>query len=133
MPSSTSPREWREPHDASRELALWCGILAGPLTWLALLETHYVLSYVSCETRQTWFLHLATVASLVIVIGAGVAAWRAGARERRFDEPQGPPIGRETSDARITWMGYAGVAMSLWFVIVILSMEVPIVVLPPCH
>lgn len=133
MSSSTSPREWREPHDNHRELALWFGLLAGPLVWLTLLETNYVLSYVSCEVRQTWFLHLVALVSLAIVGIAGVAAWRAGARDGRLDDPHTPPVGPETARERASWMAYAGVAMSIWFAIVILSMEVPVFILPACH
>jgi hypothetical protein len=133
MPSSTSPREWREPHDTKREFTLWFGVLAGPLVWLTLLETNYVLSYVSCELRQTWFLHVVAAVSLAIVAVAGVAAWRAGAREERLDEAP-PGLGpAETSRARAVWMAYVGVATSVWFAIMILSMEVPVFVIPPCQ
>lgn len=97
---------------------LWTGILAGPLVWLALLQTNYVLSYVACELRQTWFLHAATGVSLVLVIAAGAVAWSGSAR--------GP------HQSRATWMAWAGVVMSLWFALVIAAMAVPILIVPPC-
>lgn len=78
MPSSTSHHGYREAHERWRVFALWTGLLAGPLVWLTLLEWNYVLSYVACETRQTWFLHLAVIASVAIVGAAGFWAWSAG-------------------------------------------------------
>ena len=132
MPSSTSAREWPDAHDWRRQLALWTGLLAGPLVWLALLETHYVLSYLSCEVRQTWFLHLATIVSLVLVVAAGVGGWRAAAGNRQGAAARRDSPDPAAAESRVAWMGYAGAAMSAWFVIVILAMEVPILILPPC-
>ncbi len=70
MVSSTSHRAW---HDPRRERALWTGVLAGPIVFLVLLQTNYVLAYVACETRQTWFLHLATAAAVLLVAAAAQA------------------------------------------------------------
>lgn len=133
MPSSTSHHAFRDPHDATREIALWTGVLAGPAIWLMLLEVNYVLSYVACETRETWFLHLATLAAVVVVAVAGMWGWSAGRGPRDLPEPLTPPVSHETSDARARWMGHASVIFSAWFILVILSMEIPIVVLRTCQ
>ena len=62
MPSSTLRHG---SFDAGgRITALWIGVLAGPVAWSALLETNYILSYVACEQRQTWMLHLAAANTL---------------------------------------------------------------------
>ena len=78
MRSSTSSPDWRDAHDRRRVLALWAGVLTGPLAMLTLLQVNYVLSYVACETRQTWFLHLGTVVAVALVGAAGAWAWQAG-------------------------------------------------------
>jgi hypothetical protein len=133
MPSSTSRREYREAHERRRVLALWTGLLAGPIVWLALLESNYVLSYVACELRQTWFLHLAAAVSLALVGAAGLWGWSAGHGQLEFQEPLTPPISAATCDTRARWMAVAGAAVSAFFIMVILSLEVPLLVLRPCQ
>lgn len=117
MPSSTSRPAFPEAHDAAREVALWTGVLAGPVVWLTLLETNYVMSYVACEVRQTWFLHLATLIAVALTAGAGLWGWSAGQGE----------------NPRARWMGHASLASSIWFILVILSMEIPVIVLRTCQ
>ena len=128
MASSTLPHGSSEPR--RQLLALWIGILAGPLAWAALLQTNYVLSYVACEQRHSWMLHGASAAALVLVAGAAIAAWRAS-----------PPLGEEehvgegparTSQLRRRWMGLAALALCAWFAIVIFATEIPVLVLHPC-
>ena len=128
MQLSTSPRgslDW-----GPRLAAFWIGLLAGPLVWAALLETNYVLSYVACEQRHTWMLHLSTAVALTVVALAAWTAWRAA-----------PPLGdesgastdpRETAVRRARFMAYGGLALCAWFFLVILATEVPAVILPPC-
>ena len=127
MPSYISRHEW---HDPRRQLALWAGLLAGPVVWSALLGLNYMLSYVACETRQTWPLHLATAVAVAVVAAAGWMAWRGGPAEN--DQRRSPPVTRATSESRARWMSIAGVLTSAWFILVILAMEIPILVLRTC-
>jgi hypothetical protein len=106
-------------------MALWTGVFAGPLAWAALLQTNYVLSYVACEQRHTWMLHVATVAAFAITGAGALTAWRA-----MPDADSGVPPSRATSRARD--MAWAGLALSVWFALVILATEIPVLVLPPC-
>lgn len=133
MPSSTSHRGSGEAHERWRLFALWTGVLAGPLVWLMLLEWNYVLSYVACETRQTWFLHAPTLVAVGLVAAAGVWGWTAGWQPRDLPEPPSPPISAETCNSRAQWMAVYGAAISAWFIIVILAMEVPVIVLRTCQ
>jgi hypothetical protein len=130
MPSSTSRPV---SHERWRLAALWAGLLTGPIVWLTLLEVNYVLAYVACETSSTWFMHLAVVVSLLLVSGAGYAAWAASYGSILTEETQSPPLSDETRIQRSRWMSLAGVAFSLWFIGVILAMEVPLVVLRACQ
>jgi hypothetical protein len=105
-------------------MALWIGLAAGPLAWAALLEVNYVLSYVACEQRQTWMLHVATVASLAVV---GLGAWAAWAAA--------PPLRGATSaagEARARFMAVGGLALCAWFALVIVATEIPVLLLHPC-
>lgn len=128
MASSTSRPAW---HERRRIAALWAGVLAGPLVWLALLETNYVLSYVACETRQTWFLHAAVILSIGVVAAAGYIAWRYGPPEDTQDRTA--PVTRSTSEIRSRWMALVGVGMSVWFMLVMAAMEIPIIGLKVCQ
>jgi hypothetical protein len=128
MASSTSVPAWHEPR---RWAALWVGLLTGPVVFLALLQTNYVMSYVACEARTRWFLHLATLVALLLVAGAGWLAWTHGPAEP--DERHSRPITRDTTESRARWMSMAGVMMSAWFMLVILATEIPILVLKQCQ
>jgi uncharacterized membrane protein YebE (DUF533 family) len=110
--------------------ALWAGLLTGPLAWLALLETNYVLAYAACETQQKWFLHAATLAAVGLVAAAGWWAWRSGPPED--DQRHAPPVTRATSESRARWMSLAGIALSAWFILVMLAMEIPILIHHAC-
>jgi hypothetical protein len=127
MPSSTSPHAW---HDARRTASLWVGLLAGPVLWFAVLQTNYVMSYVACETRHTWFLHAVNLAAAALVAAAGWVAWNSGPAENA--EHPTAPITRETSENRARWMSIGGVLLSVWFVLVILAMEIPVLILSSC-
>jgi hypothetical protein len=128
MASSTSRPAWHEPR---RIAALWTGLLAGPIVWFTLLEVNYTLSYVSCESRQKWFLHVAVVASVLLVAAAAYLAWRYGPPEDSQDRT--PPVTRSTAEIRARWMAFGGVGLSLWFILVIIAMEIPILTLKVCQ
>ena len=108
-------------------------MLAGPAAWLVLLEVNYVLSYVSCETRQTWFMHLTTLITIALVAAAGVRAWRAGMDDPLAPEELSPPLSDKTSLQRVRWMSAGAVAMSIWFILVIIATHIPVVVLKTCQ
>lgn len=127
MPSSTSRPAWP---DARRTLALWIGLLAGPFLWAGVLELNYVMSYAACESSRTWYLHAADGAAAAIVALAAWTAWRSG--PPADEDRETPPLGLATRELRAQWMSMGGVVVSLWFVLVILAMEIPTSVLPPC-
>ena len=128
MPSSTSRPA---SPDVRRTAALWVGLLAGPVVWFTLLEANYVMSYVACETRHTWFLHVATLVSILAVAAAGWGSWRSGPAED--SEYPTAPISPDTKESRARWMSIGGVALSLWFIVVILAMEIPNILLATCR
>ena len=113
-----------------RIVALWAGLLAGPLAWAALLESNYVMSYVACEQRHTWMLHLATAVSLALIGLAALAAWHAA-----------PPLGEDEHESgntdraamlRARFMAMGGLTLCAWFAIVLIATEIPALVLHPC-
>ena len=127
MASSTLPPASSDPRQL---IALWAGLLAGPVVWAALLETNYVLSYVACEQRHTWMLHLVTGVALALVAAAALAAWRAAPTLGEDEHASGDP--RTAKLLRARFMALGGLAMCGWFAIVILATEIPALVLHPC-
>ena len=107
-----------------RLAALWAGLAAGPFAWAALLQTNYVLSYVACEQRHTWMLHVAAGVALALVGLGALAAWTAA-----------PPLAgaaASTAETRARFMAVAGLALCAWFALVIVATEIPVLVLHPC-
>ena len=128
MPSSTLDRgslDW-----GRRLLALWIGVLAGPLAWAALLQTNYSLSYVACEQRHTWMLHLAAAVALGLIALAAFISWRAAPPLGEHELPSLDP--KETAMLRARFMVIGGLSLCAFFALVILATEIPAVVLPPC-
>src|SRR4030095_1798805 len=106
MPSSTLRHG--SSSNGPRLAALWAGLAAGPLAWAALLQTNYVLSYVACEQRHTWMLHLATAVALVLVALGALAAWQA--------RPADDEIVSSTAEARARFLATGGSAPCRRFV-----------------
>ena len=69
--------------------------------------------------------------SLALVAGAGYLAWVSGPPEDTQDRTA--PVTRSTAEVRARWMALAGLGLSLWFILVILAMEIPILVLRACE
>ena len=128
MPSSTLDRgslDW-----GWRLAALWTGVLAGPVVWAALLETNYALSYVACEQRHTWMLHLSTAVAILLIALAALWLARAAPPPGEESEPSIDP--RDTAVLRARFMVAGGLALCVWFTLVILATEIPVIVLHPC-
>jgi hypothetical protein len=117
MPSSISHHGLVEASHPLRAVALWSGLLAGPVVWLMLLEANYALSYLACATHQTWFLQALTVFASIAVAACGWWGWQTGAT---------------SANDRERWMARAGAGMSVFFLLVIASFEVPLIVVRPC-
>lgn len=130
MPSSTLRRDSSEWSQGGKLTPLWIGVLAGPIMWAILLETNYVLSYVACEQRHKWMLHLATALAALIVAIAGYFAWRAAPPLGSTEEPTADRD--QTRVLRARFMAIGALVLSAWFILVILSTEIVISILEVC-
>lgn len=113
-----------------RLAALWLGVLAGPVVWAALLQTNYTMSYVACEQRHSWMLHLATVVALGLIALAAYLAWRAAPPLGHHELPSTDPA--ETGLLRARFMVIGGLGLCAFFALVIIATEIPVLVLNPC-
>ena len=108
-----------------RLAALWASLAAGPLAWAALLQTNYLLSYVACEQRHSWTLYLSAGVALALVGLGALAAWAAA-------PPLNGALTTATAETRARFMAVGGLVLCVWFAVVIVATEIPVLVLHPC-
>ena len=96
------------------------GILAGPSAWALQQQVSYMLTPSACEAGQHWWLHLISLAALLLAAAGGLVAWAAF---RRFGE--GPVDRGEMRATRARFMAVWGIGFSVFFAVVIVATEVP--------
>lgn len=102
-----------------RDVALWIGILAGPIAWAIDLELSYALVPPAQASGHKLGLHLATLAAAVIAAASALIAWRVLGQIRRESESR-----RVEPSARERFMAVSGIGLSLFFLLAILAMGV---------
>lgn len=111
-----------------RDLALWTGVLAGPIVWLLSFEANYALAPWACIFQAKLALYLVSIAALILCAGSGMVAWR-----------QWTELGREWPGTgggalpRSRIMAIGGVLLSAMFFLVILAQAIPPVLLDACE
>jgi hypothetical protein len=118
----TEPSE--APAGATRDSALWFGVLAGPVAWAARFTASYALVGPACATGAWWPLPLLTAAGVLVTAVAGLVAWRAW---RSFPDADGGAV-----FGRRRFMAFAGVSLSVLFIIVTLAESLPMLWIGPC-
>lgn len=120
---------------AHRSLAsLWVSLIAPPLIFLAQLEVSYLLVPWTCVHQDGWWLHVVTLVALVLVVAAGLNAWRllrtisaegAAGGESPAREPRFPPRGR--------FVAKLAILVSVLFFVALVAQGIPSFVLWPCQ
>jgi hypothetical protein len=108
--------------------ALWTGVLAGPITFMLLLETNYVLEEWACRVGYWWPMHVVAAVATAIAVLSLLLAWRnwvAAGREW--------PTDAGGSVERARFMGALGVLTSFGFVLVMIAQWIPVMILGPCQ
>jgi hypothetical protein len=116
--------------------ALWAGVVLPPLAFLTAMEAAYVLVPWACQKGRHAVVWAGLAPGLVMLAIGGWAAFRV---RRRL----GHGLGREFTGAggslaidpvpsRVRFMAAVGVLSTLLFLVLILSLAVPIAVLRPC-
>lgn len=120
-----APLYFDEPAGVS---ALWFGVLAGPAAWLLHLNVSYALVRYVCASGAGWLLHLATLAMVALAAAGGIVALRSW---RKVGEPK--MTGGGGTLGRTRFMSIGGLALSAFFLFVILMAWLPDLILSPCE
>src|SRR6266496_691270 len=57
-------------------IALWIGIVAGPIAWASDLQIKYAIVVYVCRNHAFWLMWLVTLGALLIIAFGGFCAWR---------------------------------------------------------
>lgn len=108
-------------------LALWTGMLGGPLIWLIVLEFNYAWAPAACRTSDKSGLVIGTTLALVLSLIAALIAWRSW-------HAAGPVVTTAAGDplTRGRFMALAGLGLSALMTLLILASFLPIAFLGVC-
>jgi hypothetical protein len=118
---SAGDRRWLSP------LALWAGILAGPVAWALDLTTSYAAVKPVCRTQSDGILRVITVVCVAIVTTGAAVSWVA-LRHSAGDVPTG---GQPRERAR--FMAILGLSSAALFALQILAGAIPQWVIDACQ
>lgn len=108
-----------------QEAALWAGILAPPITYLAFLEASYASWPFICDTKSKAVVYVLALIALVLVVAAGICAWRT-------QDAVLVDSALEVVHERVRFMAGLGMVISAYFVLVVVAHVIPIAIHAPC-
>ena len=112
----------------SRDFALWIGILAGPIIWLASFQALFALNPWACIFQTKLALYIVSIVAFCASAAAGLLAWNQWNQLGREADPQG---GDTLSRMRI--MAFSGVLVSSFSCLIILAQSIAELVLGACQ
>jgi hypothetical protein len=107
-------------------LALWYGILAGPLAWATGEGLNYAFDQHACSTGHFYVQWIVCGCTLLIALSGAFVARMELQRCGEQRDDGGTPLDRSWFMARL------GIAVSLGFALVIIALTVPHFILSPC-
>jgi hypothetical protein len=122
-------KDKREFKSTAGLLALWAGLLCGPIAWLLQLQTAYILVPWSCAYDVNAIsLHLVTVVALLLTAAGGFISWRNWQRTgKKEHDDEGGTV------TRSRFMAVLGLFTSAMFFLTILVQGIPSFILHPCQ
>jgi hypothetical protein len=97
-------------------VALWTGILAGPIAWAADLQARYALVKYVCANGAEWIMWVITIAALIIAGFGALCSWR----------------GWIDDTPRVRFMAIGGLIIAGMFALAIIAMAIPDIFLRAC-
>lgn len=109
-------------------LALWAGVLAGPLATLTQLQVNYALVLWACGAGgREWPLHLVSLLALLVSIGAGLLSWRNWRLAGEWGEDDAGVLPRSR------FMAAVGMLISLHAALVVVAQWAAVFAYGPCE
>ena len=103
---------------------IWIGLLGAPLAFAFLLSVNYALVPWACAAQRGSVLHGLSAVAFAL---AAFTSWRAWRALRQAPEGEG-----DRTAERRRFLAEAAVLLSVYFLIVIVALEVPNLILEPC-
>lgn len=113
------------------QLSLWFGLLGGAAAWAAHLVLAYALVPLACARGLEILLYATIPLTMVVAIAAIAFAWRGWSRVRELAD-ETDENGNRLVSQRVRFMALSGLAMSTYFLFVIVAQSVPIITQSPC-
>jgi|SRR3954454_2110197 len=111
-----------------RNVALWTGVLTGPVVWSMAFVAKFFISYWICAFAWKPAAWVLSIVPVLLTAGAGMLAWSQWQDlGREFPDQTGGTVGRSRA------LALAGVALSAGFVIVLIAQTFPEVILAGCE
>lgn len=97
-------------------VALWTGIVAGPIAWAIALQAKYALVQYTCRNQAQWILWAITIGALLITAFGALCSRR----------------GWIDDTPRVRFMAIGGLLIGAAFALSIVAMAIPDLFLRPC-
>jgi hypothetical protein len=115
------------PLPSRHTVALWLGVLAGPVLVLAQQTMVYVLVPDACARQSSVFVHLTHLAALLLIGGGLLLCRREWSRVGR-----GQPDERPGPEHRARFMAFGGMMWNVFFMLLVLAQWLATALLSPC-
>ena len=111
-----------------RDLALWTGVLTGPVVWSIFFVAKWFLAYWICAFHWKAAAWMLSILPLIPTAAAGLMAW-SQFRELGSETPgqTGGTLGRSRA------LALAGVALNIGFFLVLIAQTLPEIILAGCE
>jgi hypothetical protein len=112
----------------NRNLALWIGVLGGPLIWLCSFEARFALAPWACTFQNKWGLYGVAITALILCTCCAALSWR----EWKALGEHGPNSAAGASP-RSNFMAIAGIVTSSGCGMIVIAQAIPEFVLGACQ
>jgi hypothetical protein len=114
--------------ERTRDLILWCAVLAGPIIWLWSFQAKFSWVPIACASQSKLALLGFSLLALAFTLLAGFLAWRQWKElgSRQPDEAADP-------SSRARFMAVGAMVFSVGFSMVIVAQTVPDLILNSCQ
>jgi len=112
----------------NRTLALWIGVLGGPIIWLLSFEARFALAPWACTFQTKLALYAVTLLALALCAACGLLAWRQWKALGGYG-----PSDNSGALPRSTFMAIGGIVLSAGCFVIVFAQAIPEVILGACE